>query len=248
MILKECSSHYCEKKYPGKLKDPINLCPEHNTNENRDKLIQKFKKLRYIPIDNFDVWDDQYKHKWYKIERVCRICGSRLLSKGKYNNNKRYCSPKTCKGDEVWFSFNSSKWKKMDENQEKYQVTIRLQFLEIFHEILESYLKYHEMKGSFFSGYDKLFEKKVNDYVCCGRCGKLLEKWKHEIEVHHVEPVSILDESNFWLIWELSNLVVLCHECHKKAPEHAKFRPEKKEKPKIKYRSLLEFIPKEIQQ
>lgn len=225
MILKRCNR--CRTFYPGQLQDPFNLCPIHNTTENRKRLVNGFKRTRSISINHFDVWDDSLPVKkglQFKWERVCRVCGKRILNKtGKHSYYKRYCSHH--RGSEIFFNFGSARYDKIHKVREENETLICLTYLETWQ-----------------SGYCN-----PKAYVNCEKCGKLLRIWSSgEVEVHHIIPVTLLDESNFHLMWDLDNLQVLCHTCHKDAPEHNLFRPPKIEKPiKISYpnnRRLMEFM------
>lgn len=57
-------------------------------------------------------------------------------------------------------------------------------------------------------------------WVQCEGCGQFFHYEK--IQIHHLEPVSILDETNFELCWDPQNLVRLCRKCHSHAEGHQK--------------------------
>lgn len=219
-ILKLCSICYYARKwrdirecfFEGKLQDPIDLCIKHNTPENRTKLIQKFIHSRFIPIEQFDVWDGQYQHEhlYYKYERVCRICGKRLIdSKGKYNGHKRYCNSKTCHASIIYKSWNDIKFTFLHALKQRNEATHCLLYLDQISEERDFLKNVHY----------------IRNYICCENCRKLVRN----IEIHHKVPVCTLDESNYYLIWEESNLIALCHECHAKAESHNLFRKKSKE-------------------
>jgi len=48
--------------------------------------------------------------------------------------------------------------------------------------------------------------------VQCDRCGEWVRR--DRVEIHHVRPVITLTEADLKLIWDFSNLMVLCHGCH----------------------------------
>jgi endogenous inhibitor of DNA gyrase (YacG/DUF329 family) len=56
--------------------------------------------------------------------------------------------------------------------------------------------------------------------VQCETCLKFIHYRK--VEIHHVEPVNILTEKNFELVWDITNLKILCVACHKHSPDHQK--------------------------
>jgi len=65
----------------------------------------------------------------------------------------------------------------------------------------QAFLRSHETRGK----YPHL-------EIQCQRCGEWFRFAK--AEVHHVKPVATLAEDEIKLIWDYSNLMVLCHGCH----------------------------------
>jgi predicted HNH restriction endonuclease len=49
--------------------------------------------------------------------------------------------------------------------------------------------------------------------VQCEKC----RKWVgyNTLDVHHIKPVTLLEEGELWMIWDRRNLIALCHDCHK---------------------------------
>lgn len=219
MIVKKC--YVCHKYYPGKLKDPITLCPKHNISEHQKYLVNHFKKSRGIPIHYFDVWNNDYVCANGSLERVCRICGKRLLRKdGKYSHVRRHC----CNPEELLsFYFNSARYDYLEELHSRQTAQIALQYIDsIYTEDQWYWLRSSSLRG----------------YICCEVCGKLVGS----PELHHKIPVSILDETNYHLIWDPSNFQALCHDCHAKAPGHKLFRQTKPQEIEKKYQTLDNFL------
>lgn len=219
MILKQCRE--CRKKYPGKLKDPFNLCPEHNTEKNRSWIVSIFKRNRQINVDHYDVWNDDYQYKNGNLERACRVCGGRMLKKdGKPSHHKRYCHHPCGYGD-----LSISRGQDCHtRNFERHEVYITL---------------------TKFEKFNKPWEFGSSGGHCCEKCLKLLSY--DEIEVHHLVPVCMVDETNYYLIWDQNNLQILCHKCHAKAEEHKLFRVKQTPKEKVerkysKYKKLEQWL------
>ena len=100
-IVKKCRS--CKEYFPAELKSFVCYCPKCYPLK-KHHLLNRFKQDRYISVDNFDVFDDHYpvnKYWHQKFERVCRVCGIRLLTKkGNYWSQRRQCKQHTYFGGE----------------------------------------------------------------------------------------------------------------------------------------------------
>lgn len=224
LILKFCRLCFREGKkelYPGELGDPINLCPYHRTKENIRDIIRIFIRTRSISIDHFDVWDSNYPIKdFYRYERVCRVCGKRLLKKnGKYSHFLRQ-HPK-CNIFKYNNNWESTRFNLLLDQRKKHECLINLTALDSYYK--DSIERWYVLKDNYQLSY-------LNYCECCN-------KVISNPEVHHIQPVCTLNESNYNLIWEESNLMILCHECHAKADSHKKIHSKK-------IQEIKKWIPK----
>jgi len=93
MIVKLCKT--CKEYFPAEPGEWICYCPTCYDAPRRLAVLNAIKRMRYIPVDWFDVFDTEYpgNASWkYKYEHVCRGCGKRLINKnGAYSPSKRYC-------------------------------------------------------------------------------------------------------------------------------------------------------------
>ena len=201
LIVKRCIAINCKKYFPSKLGDHIPYCPECYPYE-KEYMVDKIKSTRNIPIFYFDVFDSDYpmgEFCQYKYERVCRLCGARLLLKknGKYGQQMRFCQKHS--GDQSLNSqylWNVVRYDYISELQAKHQTFIILTAMD---------------QG--FNPNPSIWNGRIHLRYCfCEKCNKLVS-WG-EIEVHHEIPVHTLTKNNFYLIWDKSNLICLCHGCH----------------------------------
>ena len=190
--------------------------------------LERIKRTRFIPTDYLDLYDLDRpiltdKGKVISYERVCRICGGPLLNKdGKYSYHRRYCSEHT--GYELWAKYNWGIVSKnygfeLQENQRD-KITIILK---------------------------RIPTKLQNSVSLCELCGKpcLIYEYycrhKYEIDainIHHKIPVHTLNWDNIRLIWDFSNLVALCPECHNKQDHQLKTKVD----PYINFKKITNFI------
>lgn len=212
MIIKRCFS--CDKWFKAKLLSYQPYCPICRKKYWKDS-IENIKKARSILARNMDVYDTKYWIEKYKrYERVCRVCGARLLKKnGEHSTYKRYCSK------HHYFDFNTdwtfSRHQFLENFQDKNQVLIILTAMDKGY---ENIVRFHRDGTYNFN------------YYICEKCFKPITFG--DIEVHHKIPVHKLTEKNIYLIWDESNFQCLCHECHRKIDHGLKRRPKKIEKKK----------------
>lgn len=201
MIVKKCSS--CQNWFPSELKSHIHYCVSCFPSK-KDSILEGLKKSRFIDTSNFDVWDDSfpYEKSIYGIERVCRVCGCRLLRKnGTYSSTRRQCNKHTGIYLAGKFTWN---W-------------VRFEYIKLFrkkHEV-EISCRYLDEKGE--------FRYSSRNYFLCEDCGILV--YSDNIEVHHIVPVHTLTWENRYLIWDFANLKILCIPCHKKVDHQLKKKP-----------------------
>lgn len=84
-----------------------------------------------------------------------------------------------------------------------------------------------------------LMRKRGESYLCeeCGR-SEYEKKGGYVIfEIHHIIPVHTLTWDNLYLIWDRSNLRLLCPDCHHKQDHHLKRKIYEK-----KYRKLESWM------
>ena len=184
--------------------------------ENEEWMVYNFKKTRDIPLSHFDIFDTDYpikKHYWESYERVCRICGSRLLQKnGTYNRQRRYCKKHI--GNHYYeYNWNAVRYSFINKFIRKHRIYITMRMLDEIH-----------------------YSKWNSQYLYCEKCHEILHI--SAIEVHHKIPVHVLTVNNYLLIWDLSNLQILCKKCHNNTDHLLKQTDEEK---KLKKAQLLEY-------
>ena len=166
------------------------------------------KKSRNISADFFDIWDNEFptERSIYKMERVCRVCGSRLLNKdGKYSSKRRHCSDHA-----NWYNFGEYYWNAvrdqfLDHNQGLHAVEILLTLVDRLYDGV------------------KVPSSQVMSFAKCELCGDIAL-----CEIHHKIPVHTLDPTNIKLIWDTNNLICLCRKCHNAQDHHFGLSPEEK--------------------
>ena len=176
------------------------------------------KSNRYIPMAYFDIYDldrPTGRHD-NDFERVCRVCGEPLFNKnGKYSYHRRYCGNHT--GYTLWANHN---W---GEVSKKYARKIRdanADFItKEYNKRMDEFFALHKEKPKWM--YDKL-----NNITICEECKNLCQIYSgtslynrlhiETINIHHKTPVHILTWENINLIWDESNFLALCIECHNK--------------------------------
>lgn len=122
--------------------------------------------------------------------RICRICGGLLLKKdGTYSQGKRFCG----RCDSTYF-------------KRYYWNCVRESYL--LHLIKYQKNNYAEIKDM-----NKRKRSVYTQKFYCENCKKLIKS--SECELHHIIPVYKLNENNYNLCWDLSNLIALCKTCHK---------------------------------
>jgi hypothetical protein len=173
-------------------------------------MVNIIKSSRNILAEYFDVFDTDYPLENYshKYERVCRVCGVRLLKKdGKYSWQKRQC--KKHAGD--------------------YAAILKYNWSYIRNEIIEDNIEKNWI-AIILTGMDQGIDVVIRsygdqnvycNYSMCEKCGSLTRT----PEVHHITPVHTLTKKNLFLIWDKSNLICLCHTCHTKINHHFQRRP-----------------------
>lgn len=177
-------------------------CQEYSNTYN----FWRIKSQRCISMSYFDIWDLDRPYNITEngeildYERVCRVCGMPMSNKdGKYSVHRRYCQNHN--GYELWVKYN---W---GEVSKKYALKVAEDNKELI---------------------KKLNTTEYSNVTVCEICKKLCLIWETywskretglEVKVcniHHIYPVHKITMENLYLIWDYSNLKVLCQECHHK--------------------------------
>lgn len=216
-----------------------------NISEIEDHHITKIKKTRSITADTFDLYDLDRpiirEGKTIGYERVCRGCGSPLRKKdGKYSYHMRYCKEHRGMGYKLFDKYNWGPCAKeyLRKIQERFSEVITTQIKEL------EILKEHQHLVVICEECKKLC--KITNYYDPSYTFLHLDESKRRIvkleliNVHHIIPVHTLTKENILLIWEESNLICLCQECH-----WSKHRSEAKTNYKVdplKYKTIDQFM------
>jgi hypothetical protein len=223
-----------------------------NISELEDHYINRIKKARSITANTFDLYDLDRpiirENKIIEYERVCRACGNPLKTKdGKYSYHMRYCKEHRGKGYELFDKYNWGPCAKeyVRKIQEKFseEIIVQIKELEILKEhynlvvICEECKKLCKSANYYESPYSLSSLRKRNPDIF--ESNQIIAKLEL-INVHHIVPVHTLTKENIHLIWEESNLICLCKECH-----WSKHRSEAKTNYKVdplKYKTLDQFF------
>lgn len=192
MIVKKCC--ICKKYFPAKLKSYIDYCPkcfEHHKNS----FVDSIKHSRSISVDRFDVFDKDYPtlKSWYRYERVCRICGKRLLTKKKkYAYRRRYRSRK-CSTSEIFFNWGDTRWKYIESKREG-DLTLKCELCK--KEIKHHQVEVHHKKPVHTLNYEQLYM--IWDFdnliMLCHECHM---KQDHKRKKKITKPVVIIKTKNW---------------------------------------------------
>lgn len=187
----------CKEFFPATVGSYISCCSKPACQTRWAMIVEHIKHSRNIDAKYFDLWDSDLirvvNGKDYPghFERVCRICGTRLLKKdGTYNAYRRQCEAHT----DAMFDY--------------YWPSVRDQFL------FENQKIHKEEIAAFFVERTKTTFKQplrweVENYAYCEGCSQI-----GICDVHHNHPVHTLTKDNIGLIWDPKNLKCLCKTCH----------------------------------
>lgn len=217
-------------------------CEKESCQESSFYRITSIKGSRHIPTDFFDIYDLDRpifndKGKIYNYEGVCRVCGKPLFKKdGTYSHHKRYCNDHT--GYELWAKFN---WGIVSK---KYAYDVAAKNKSV---ISKKFIEYIEANKLIYKENPEKVKRDLSNITICELCFKLCSIYdyyynrKSKIEViniHHKIPVHTLDKDNLHLIWDQSNLIALCGECHHKQDHHLKTKVD----PFIHFKKITDFL------
>lgn len=226
-----------ESMFPSELRTWNRYCPKH-----QDKLdgdVRHIASCRYISFDWFDVYDESGK-------RVCRACGSQLLTKkGKPHHALRWCRRQDEEHkklvSQTLFSSASSRMNYVINLAEKQVPLIREQHANLIEKrtlILRKNQKSWGESIYYQYGYSRV--------VKCEKCGALATPDTISsspfafAQVHHKIPVCHVDKTNVMSIFDESNFICLCNACHGKSHPWRK----KPVPPAKKYKNLDAYIKK----
>lgn len=238
---KRCRNYQCHVYFPAKPLEFKFFCDKEACRKSAWFGFQTIKQNRHIPANYFDIFDldrpIKYNDRIGGYERVCRICGAPLFNKnGKYSHHKRYCNEHN--GDALWAQYN---WGKVSEG---YAIKIREKNWDLIKQ------KFNEQIQKHYTTYKEIpkwVKEKNCNLTMCEECGKLCQITSQTflynrlkikvINVHHKIPVHKLDRDNLHLIWDYTNLIALCEDCHHKQDHQLK----RKVDPYINFRRITEF-------
>lgn len=204
VIFKSCK--ICRRHYPADVGTWFALCPEHSKS-GLSWIISHIKRIRFIAPALFDVYRYYPPRKGNtapELRHACRICGGYLLTKkGHLSSVMRVCQDchtKPIPLDDYAISWAETRWRYVDD---------RMVIL---------------------TDRDERGRDVRMEYTYCEDCGDVLVHsagWNSHhrndvVEVHHKRPVHVLTFDDIHMIWDESNLVLLCKQCHLKW--HAELR------------------------
>lgn len=189
-------------------------CPNPECQKGFRAIASGIRSRRSVNADMFDVWDTDLPYLG-RYERVCRVCGKRLLKKnGDYSPQKRHCDihsgqspiPKmaswgVCVAEFIHFVA-------------KKQMDLSARVKEVFQSIEVD-------EGAFLlcEKCNRLCKTQHNIPFYCFTEDKLPFKKAFFslplINIHHKKPVHTLSLTEMGLIWDFDNLIALCEPCHK---------------------------------
>lgn len=225
----------CHEFFPVEPMELKFFCDKPKCREYMDEYhFYTIKSQRYIAMNYFDIYDLDRPRSItddgtiLDYERVCRVCGAPLFNKdGKYSVHRRYCGNHS--GYELWVKYN---W---GEVSKKFAKKIGKENIDKINKIRK----------------ERKIEEGSHIFTVCEICGDLCyiyddyRYWgkKHGnnvdvVNIHHKIPVHKLTMENIHLIWDYSNLIALCKDCHNQQDHQLK----RKVDPYIKFRKITDFI------
>ncbi|MGR3177795.1 MAG: HNH endonuclease [Candidatus Anammoxibacter sp.] len=161
-------------------------------------MTNQKSKQQFCSVLCYSYWQSENvrkenHHNYIGKELICKQCERLFIPKdGQYK--RKYCSKKCYvkyqKGKPLLMNIMGKRW-----------VTPRTYHLKP-NRVLQSGAMYNEWRA-------KIYER--DNYTCqdCGESGG-------KLNAHHINPVSMFPE----LLFELTNGMTLCHECHKKTDSY----------------------------
>ncbi len=235
----------CREFFKAELMSLEFFCNKEECREEGIYGLYRIKRTRHFTLDLFDIYDldrpiltDQGTIISY--ERVCRICGNPLFNKdGKYSYNRRYCG--NCTGYSLWVKYN---W---GEVSKRYAKKVSKENKPIISEQFIEKLQDHATK-SYYKEKPIRIKRDLRNLTICEECKKLCHIYADYwialplkigvVNIHHKIPIHTLTEENIHLIWEESNLMALCSECHNKQDHQLKSKVD----PYINFKKITNFI------
>lgn len=242
---RKCNS--CGEFFPVEPMEFKFFCDKEECEKKWKYGFYNIKSTRNISLNFFDIYDLDRpiltdKGKVIRYERACRVCGNPLLNKdGKYSYHRRYCSEHN--GYELWVKYNwglvSKSYARKISRQKINKRVISKQFIEKLQDLAIK---------SLYKEHPKRLQRDLNNLTVCEECKKICfiysDNWFRSplgvevINIHHKIPVHTLTEENFHLIWDESNLMALCSDCHNKQDHQLKTKVD----PYINFKKITNFI------
>lgn len=216
--------------FPSVLRTWNRYCPEHQDSAERLKDMNRVLRERAIPVDWFDVWDEDG-------ERVCRACGAKLLTKkGKQHQALRWCQDK--KEDHVHAKLAEQTFKVFATARDDYIFGLAHSQFDAIKEKFKAEIDIGTIKPYIVAGSTPVwnYEFSWSIVIMCEGCGKLAtintagiyNSFIEPAQVHHKKPVHTInaneamkDEKLVDLVFDHGNFIALCLTCHGKAHRNA---------------------------
>lgn len=219
-LQKKCRCKSCHEFFPADLLSIDVFCPKClNSPDEYIQLQIKFfynhlKKTRSVSLDVFDMFDLDRPNdaSWAKFERVCKICGKPLKKKdGSYSGYLRYCQDHRGHGEIIFSKYNwqycSKAFIKKIQYEHRKLIKEKLEALSLPYSEVGDVIVICEECKQICQIADLHYYSGLGDY-------KKILTTLPIINVHHKVPVHTLNKDNITLIWDFSNLICLCTECH----------------------------------
>ena len=212
-IVKLCLT--CKKWFPSSVGSWVNYCPVCLTKKVRARMIERIKHQRAITFDWFGVWDT---HRPLK--------NTKKFPNGNYERVCQQCGKRL-----------------ISKKTKKYHGSMRFcgkpcTGTKLWNRFNWSAARKRKMKQNY---------RPKNRGHHCEICNKISPYGLYSdnsitFPVHHRIPVHTLGWHNILLIWELSNLMVLCTLCHNKQDHRLK----KSQKPgkRHQFKDLTGYLEK----
>lgn len=242
----------CGEFFPAELMEFKFYCEKERCQKSSFYQITRIKGSRHITASFFDIYDldrpivhkivNKVDHnvvdKVIGYERVCRVCGKTLLKKdGTYSYHKRYCNEHN--GYELWTKYN---WQEVKKHYAR-KVSRKKENKPF---ISQQFIEFIQLKQVYYKERPQRIKINLRNLIICEKCKKLcsIYYWNNNplklkgIHIHHKIPVHTLDKDNLHLIWDESNLIALCEDCHHKQDHQLKSRVD----PFIHFKKITEFL------
>ena len=242
-VFKLCQACLRELENPGKKKGSLSIyfpatlrtwnryCPRHQSELKRD--VASIISSRIIPVEWFDVYrPETLPNGQIYHYHVCRACGADLIGKnGKHYSAMRWCKRRDKEHGE-WVSQTLWNW---SSSRADYALTLAENQIPLIQEQFPDLIasgKLRLTRGTYLKYYNyhhdpnALFSYGLTAVICenCGRLATINQssysRYRNkdqeiiEAQVHHKIPVHALTLENIMLMFDSSNFICLCMDCH----------------------------------